>query len=116
VTSDERIALEERLAHAELARDNALVMRDEAQAQAKEKTRRAGEEIARLRAIARQLRAALADLVPPHASWCMGHEGGVVDGPHGRIGVGKLVVVACRCSPEVQAARRALEEAAQVLR
>ena len=73
-------------------------------------------ELAEARDVARQLRTALADLVPPHASWCMGHEGGVVDGPHGRTGLGKLVVVACRCAPEVQAARRALEEAAQVLR
>lgn len=110
MTADERIALAER------ARDNALAMRDEAQAQAKEKTRRAGEEIARMRDVARQLRTALADLVPPHASWCMGHEGGVVDGPDGRMGIGKLVVVACRCSPEVQAARQALEAASQVLR
>lgn len=63
-------------------------------------------------AVIDQLRNALADLVPPHASWCMGHEGGVVDGPEGRVGVGPLVVVSCRCSPEVQAARRALDAAA----
>jgi len=73
-------------------------------------------ELVEAHAVIDQLRNALADLVPPHASWCMGHEGGVVDGPHGRTGLGKLVVVDCRCSPEVQAARRALEEAAQVLR
>ena len=73
-------------------------------------------ELAEVRDVARQLRTALADLVPPHASWCMGHEGGVVDGPHGRIGVGKLVVVDCRCDPAVRAAREALTMSAKVLR
>ena len=118
----ERVVLEERIAHAELARDNALAMRDEAQAQAKEKTKRAGEEIARIRKerneardVARALRAALADLVEPHASWCMGYEGGVIDGPTGRTGVGRLVVVECRCSDSTKAARKALEDAARVL-
>lgn len=41
--------LEERVAFAEIARDNALAMRDEAMENAKNKTRRAGEEIARMR-------------------------------------------------------------------
>ena len=44
-TQDEEIVwLQERVAHAELARDNALAMRDEAKAQAKEKGVRAGSE------------------------------------------------------------------------
>jgi hypothetical protein len=73
-------------------------------------------ELETARDVARQLRAALADLVPPHASWCMGHEGGVVDGPHGRVGIGKLVVVDCRCEPTVRAAREALASSAKALR
>ena len=49
-TLEEQIVwLQERVAHAELARDNALAMRDEAKAMAKEKGQRAGEEIARLK-------------------------------------------------------------------
>ena len=49
-TPEEQIVwLQERVAHAELARDNALAMRDEAKAQAKEKGARAGDEIARLK-------------------------------------------------------------------
>lgn len=119
----ERIVFEERIAYAELARDNALAMKEETQARAKEKCRKAGEEIAKMRQernqardVARQLRAALADLTPPHASWCMGHEGGVQAAPDGtRVGVGKLVVVDCRCSPELKAARAALTAAAALL-
>lgn len=56
-TKDEEIVwLQERVAHAELARDNALAMRDEAKQQAKEKGVRAGEEIARLKQENAQLR------------------------------------------------------------
>jgi hypothetical protein len=46
----------------------------------------------------------------------MGHEGGVFDGPHGRTGLGKLVVVDCRCDPAVRAAREALTASAKTLR
>ena len=56
-----------------------------------------------------QLRTALADLVPPHASWCMGHEGGVQTAPDGtRVGIGPLIVTECRCSEAVKRARAAL--------
>lgn len=43
------VTLEERVAFAEIARDNAVAMRDEALTLAREKTRRAGEEIAKMR-------------------------------------------------------------------
>jgi hypothetical protein len=115
MTEAERIALEERIAHAEMARDNAIAMRDEIQQQARDKTRRAGEEIARMREVVRQLSAALSDLVEPHSSWCMGHEGGVVDSPEGRVGVGPLVVVDCRCSLRMKTARKALEASSEVV-
>jgi hypothetical protein len=73
-------------------------------------------ELEATRAVARQLRVALADLVPPHASWCMGHEGGVQTAPDGtRVGVGPLVVVECRCSEAVQRAREALHASAYVV-
>ena len=119
----ERVVLEERIAFAELARDNALALRDDVQARAKEKCRKAGEEIAKMRQernqardVARQLRSALADLTEPHSSWCMGHEGGVQTTADGsRVGIGKLVVVECRCSPALKAARAALEAAASLL-
>ena len=57
-----------------------------------------------------QLVAALRDMTPmQHSSWCMEHEGGVVDAPDGRrVGVGPLVVGTCRCDAKVQAARAAL--------
>ena len=51
-----------------------------------------------------QLKEALAALLPRHSSWCMGHMGGVKDG----VGVGPLVVVDCRCEPNVQRARALL--------
>ena len=62
-TMEEQIVwLQERVAHAELARDNALAMRDEAKAQAKEKGARAGEEIARLKEENFALRCEIASL------------------------------------------------------
>lgn len=64
-----------------------------------------------MKEVARQLRTALADLVPPHASWCMGHEGGVRDG----VGIGPLVVKVCRCPEDVQRAREALRASAYVV-
>lgn len=51
------IELEERVAFAERARDNAIALRDEAKAMAKEKGIRAGEEIARLKQELAALRA-----------------------------------------------------------
>lgn len=45
----EIVGLQERVAHAEQARDNAVTQRDAATARAKEKTKRAGAEIARLK-------------------------------------------------------------------
>lgn len=62
-TKDEEIVwLQERVAHAELARDNALAMRDESKRLAKEKGERAGDEIARLLRENAQLRLELAGL------------------------------------------------------
>ena len=60
-----------------------------------------------------QLVEALRGMTPTqHSSWCMEHEGGVVDGPDGRrVGVGPLVVGTCRCDAKVQAARAALDAA-----
>lgn len=68
-------------------------------------------ELEATRGIARQLRVALVDLVPPHASWCMGHEGGV----RGGVGIGPLVVKECRCEDAVQRAREALQASAYVV-
>ena len=61
-----------------------------------------------------QLVTALRDMTPTqHSSWCMEHEGGVVDGPDGRrVGVGPLIVGTCCCDAKVQAARAALDAAA----
>lgn len=123
MTEAERLVLEERIAYAELARDNALSMRDETAERAREKCKKAGEEIAKMRQernhaldAARQLRSALADMTPPHVSWCMGYEGGVQAAPDGtRVGVGKLVVVDCRCSDELKTARAALTATAALL-
>lgn len=62
-TKDEEIVwLQERVAHAELARDNALALRDEAKKLAKDKGLRAGEEIARLKQENAQLRFEIAGL------------------------------------------------------
>jgi hypothetical protein len=63
-----------------------------------------------------QLVAALRGMTPTqHSSWCMRHEGGVVDLPDGRrVGVGPLVVGTCRCDANVQAARAALAKAQDV--
>lgn len=72
-------------------------------------------ELEATRAAVRQLRTALADLVPPHASWCMGHEGGVREVDGVRVGVGPRVVVDCRCDHAVQSAREALAASARVL-
>ena len=89
MTADEQIEVERILVELEAARADALATRK----------------------IARQLRTALADLVPPHASWCMGHEGGVRDG----VGIGPLVVKVCRCPEDVQRAREALRASAYVV-
>lgn len=51
MTDAERIALEERIAHAEIARDNALAMRDEVQERLKEHRKNAGRMIGELRNI-----------------------------------------------------------------
>jgi hypothetical protein len=73
-------------------------------------------ELEATRAAARQLRAALADLTPRHISWCMGHEGGIQTTPDGtRVGIGPLVVKACRCPEAVQRAREALQASAHVV-
>lgn len=62
-TKDEEIVwLQERVAHAELARDNAIAMRDEAKQLSKEKSLRAGEEIARLKRENAQMRFDIAGL------------------------------------------------------
>ena len=60
-----------------------------------------------------QLVEALRGMTPTqHSSSCMEYEGGVVDGPDGRrVGIGYLVVYACRCDANVQAARAALDAA-----
>ena len=47
--------LEERVAHAEMARDNAIVMRDEVQARAKIAGQSAGARIAKFMALVRSL-------------------------------------------------------------
>lgn len=51
MTDDERIVFEERLAYAELARDNALAMRDEVRERLKEHRKNAGRMIGGLREI-----------------------------------------------------------------
>lgn len=51
MTEDERIALEERIAFAEIARDNALAMRDEAQERLRVHRKNAGRMIGELRKI-----------------------------------------------------------------
>lgn len=94
MTHEEQLELDRILVELEAARADALA------------TRKA----------ARQLRVALADLVPPHASWCMGHEGGVQTAPDGtRVGIGPLVVVDCRCSEAVRRAREALQASAHIV-
>ena len=64
MTDDERISFEERLAYAELARDNALAMRDEVRERLKDHRRNAGRMIGGLREIIVDL---LLD-VPPEKS------------------------------------------------
>lgn len=56
------VALQERVAHAERARDNAIASRDEAQQRSKEKGQRDGEEIARLKQEGDALRQKASDL------------------------------------------------------
>jgi hypothetical protein len=94
MTHEEQIELDRILVDLEAARADALATRK----------------------IARQLRAALADLVPPHSSWCMEHEGGVQTAPDGtRVGIGPLVAKRCRCEEAVQRGREALQASAYVV-
>lgn len=59
---EEIVWLQERVAQAELARDNALAMMDEAQARAKDKGARANAEVSRLKHENLQMRFELAGL------------------------------------------------------